>query len=172
MINGHEYVDLGLLSGTKWATMNVGASAPEDYGNYYMYGYTTPYDWSDTPYSGTEDPLSLEHDVARVNWGGDWRMPTKAQMEELIANTTFEFTTINGVNGGKFTAQNGNYIFIPAAGVWRDGSEKNVGGYGYYYSSTPFNNNSAYCLYFSNGNNGVNSYHLRQNGYPVRGVVG
>lgn len=118
--NGREYVDLGLPSGTLWATMNVGANSETDYGNYYMYGMgSKTYDSTDTSYTGTEDPLAASADTAAQEWGGDWHMPTEAQMEELIANTTYQFVTDyegSGINGGLFTAQNGNSIFFPAAG--------------------------------------------------------
>lgn len=106
--NGHEYVDLGLPSGTLWATMNVGANSVTDYGNYYMYGMGSKiYDSTDTLYSGTEDPLDLSKDTARVVWGGGWHMPTKTQMQELTANTTCEWVTDyngSGINGDLFTA--------------------------------------------------------------------
>lgn len=135
--NGYEYVDLGLPSGTLWASMNVGANSETDYGNYYMYGMgAKTYDSTDTPYDGTEDPLDLTKDTARVVWGGDWHMPTGLQMQELTANTTYEWTTINGVNGGKFTATNGNYVFFPADGNWRNGSQSNVGNIGCYWGSS------------------------------------
>ena len=172
--NGHQYVDLGLPSGTKWATMNVGASSETDYGNYYQYGkgaaqYAATS--GDSNYSGTEDPLAASADTGAQVWGGSWHMPTRAQMEELTANTTYEWTTINGVNGGKFTATNGNYVFFPAAGGWGDGSQVNVGDYGYYWGSSPNGSNSACYLYFGNGYKYVyNSY--REYGYSVRPVVG
>lgn len=76
--NGHDYVDLGLPSGTLWATMNVGATSETEHGNYYMYGMgAKTYDSTDTPYDGTENPLDLSKDTARVVWGGAWHMPTK-----------------------------------------------------------------------------------------------
>ena len=88
--NGHEYVDLGLPSGTLWANMNVGANSVTDYGNYYMYGMgSKTYDSTDTLYDGTADPLDLTKDTARQVWGGEWHMPTKTQMQELTANTTY-----------------------------------------------------------------------------------
>ena len=145
-----EAVDLGLPSGTKWANMNVGAEAPEDYGLYFAWGETVGYgsdtsdgrsfNWANykwcngtwntqTKYCiskswGTVDNktvLDPEDDAARVNWGGKWRMPTYTEMLELLDNTTSEWTTVNGVNGSKFTSKtNGNSIFLPAAG-YRDG---------------------------------------------------
>ena len=172
--NGHEYVDLALPSGTKWATMNVGASSETDYGNYYEYGkgaaqYAATS--GDSNYSGTEDPLAASADTAVQMWGGQWHMPTRAQMEELTANTTYEWTTINGVNGGKFTATNGNYVFFPAAGSWYGGSQDGVGSYGYYWGSSPSGSDYAYFLSFISGGKDVDS-NYRKVGFSVRPVVG
>ena len=114
-IDGHEYVDLGLPSGTKWAKMNVGASRESDYGNYYQYGKGSAQyaaTSGDSDYIGVENPLATSADTAVQVMGGQWHIPTKTQFEELIANTTYEWATINGVNGGKFTATNGNYVFF------------------------------------------------------------
>lgn len=171
--NGHTYVDLGLPSGTLWATMNVGASSETDYGNYYQYGkgaaqYAATS--GDSNYSGTEDPLAASADTATQVWGGSWHMPTRAQLQELTANTTYEWTTINGVNGGKFTATNGNYVFFPAAGDWEDGSQSSVGDYGYYWGSSPNGSYYAYGLGFCDGGNDVYDYN-REYGYSVRGVL-
>ena len=172
--NGHEYVDLGLPSGTKWATMNIGASSETDYGNYYQYGkgaaqYAATS--GDSDYSGTEIPLALSADTAAQVWGGSWHMPTRAQMEELKTNTTYEWTTINGVNGGKFTAENGNYVFFPAASYCENGSQNPVGNNGYCWSSTSTDRTSAYRLsvYRTGKNVGPD---FRRLGYSVRGVVG
>lgn len=133
--NNHEYVDLGLPSGLKWATCNIGASAPEQIGNYYAWGETTPkssYTESNYKYyssagytkytywtencSGTPDKkstLDLSDDAARQNWGGSWRMPTKAEAEELISKCTLTDTTVGGVGVLKITGPNGNYIIMP-----------------------------------------------------------
>ena len=176
--NGHEYVDLGLPSGTLWATMNVGATSPTEYGNHYMYGMgSKTYDSADIPYDGTEDPLDLSKDTARQTWDGDWHMPTQAQLTELTANTTFEWTTIDGVNGGKFTAKNGNYVFFPAAGYWNYSSQYSysgqydVGDDGTYWGSSPNGSDSAYYLDFYDGDKGVYD-DFRQHGYSVRPVIG
>ena len=137
-INGHEYVDLGLPSGVKWATCNVGASNPEEYGGYYAWGETeekSNYDWSTYKWCQGSDStmtkycisgnygivdnktvLDPEDDVAHVKWGGSWRMPTKAEQDELSNNCTWTWTTLNGVNGYTVTGPNGNSIFLPAAG--------------------------------------------------------
>lgn len=172
----HEYVDLGLPSGAKWATMNVGASSITDYGNYYQYGkgadtYQTTSGQSD--YSGTENPLAATADTATVEWGGQWHIPTQAQLNELTANTTYEWVTNyqgSGINGGTFTA-NGQTLFIPAAGDCYDGSLDSVGSYGYVWSSTPKGGLNAYFLYFNDGLKGVNGYY-RKFGYSVRPVLG
>ena len=171
---GRKYVDLGLPSGTKWATMNVGASSETDYGNYYQYGkgaaqYAATS--GDSNYSGTEDQLDSSVDTAVQVWGGSWHMPTRAQMEELTANTTYEWTTINGVNGGKFTATNGNYVFFPAAGFWFNGSQYGVGNRGGYWGSSPDGSVDACSLGFGSGGKGVDGG-SRKGGGSVRPVVG
>jgi len=174
---GHDYVDLGLPSGTKWATMNVGASSETDYGNYYQYGkgaaqYAATS--GDSNYSGTEDPLDSSVDTAVQVWGGSWHMPTRAQMQELTANTTYQWVTDykgSGINGGTFTATNGAVLFIPAAGFWNNGSQNNVGNNGFYWGSSPNGSNGACSLYFGNGIKGVYN-DFRELGYSVRPVVG
>lgn len=116
---GVPEVDLGLPSGTKWSKFNVGAVSEAEYGNYYEYGSgaLTYQQTSGTPeYEGTENPLAASADTATQVFGSPWHMPTKTQFEELIANTTLTWETIDGIGGLKFTAQNGNYVFFPAAG--------------------------------------------------------
>ena len=175
LYNGHAYVDLGLPSGTKWATMNVGATSETDYGNYYQYGKgaaqyaaTSGYSY----YSGTENPLAASADTAVQVWGGQWHMPTRAQMQELTANTTYQWVTNykgSGVKGGTFTATNGAVLFLPAAGGWEFGDQFGVGG-GFYWSSSP-TESFIWHLYF--GNDGVEVVMLeRYNGLSVRPVVG
>ena len=162
--NGHEYVDLGLPSGNLWATCNVGANTPEDYGDYFAWGETQPkdyYDWSTYQYAnGTswEDPqlikycteayygyngftdnlstLLPEDDAATANWGSDWRMPTQEEWQELLNNTTVTWTTQNGVNGRLFTASNGNSLFLPAAGYHLYSNLYGSGSWGFYWSSS------------------------------------
>ena len=172
--NNYAYVDLGLPSGTLWATMNVGAINETDYGNYYMYGMgSKTYDNTDTPYAGTEDPLDSSVDTAAQELGGDWHMPTRAQMQELTANTTYQWVTDykgSGVNGGLFTATNGKSVFFPAAGYWLSGSQNYVGSDGYCWGSSP--NGSRACYLYFNGGGEVVSSISRKNGYSVRGVIG
>ncbi|MBQ3594422.1 MAG: carboxypeptidase regulatory-like domain-containing protein [Bacteroidales bacterium] len=142
MINGHQYVDLGLSSGLKWATCNVGADSPEDYGNYYAWGETeTKAEYTQDNSVTFGQQLSdisgnAQYDAATANWGGSWRTPTKDEIRELIYNCNWTPETQNGVDGFKVTGNNGNYIFIPASG-YRDGSSLYIYGECYYWSSTP-----------------------------------
>ena len=154
----YEAIDLGLPSGIKWASFNVGATKPEEYGGYYAWGETEEkedygwetYKWCNgsenimTKYCinsryGTVDNktvLDPEDDVAHVKWGGDWRMPTAEEQEELIKNCTWEWTALNGVNGYRVTGPNGNSIFLPVAGG-RDGTDVRLRDHrGYYWSSS------------------------------------
>ena len=183
-INGHEYVDLGLPSGLKWATCNVGATTPEDYGNYYAWGETTTkteYTEENSVTFGQEmGDISgnATYDAARANWGSTWRMPTKADMIELSNNCTWTWTTQNGVNGCIVTGPNGNSIFLPAAGYCYGASRYGDGGY--YWGSTPYDRdstpyyeqytNSACGLEFGYGGHEV-YFALRYNGYTVRPVT-
>ena len=145
------WVDLGLPSGLLWAKCNLGANAPEEYGNYYAWGETTTkdvYEWSTYAYGNdtnaltkycdnaeyglngfTDNLTTLQamDDAATAALGSGARMPTKEEWQELINNTTVEWTTMNGVNGRKFTAANGNTLFLPAAG-FRVGSELRLAG--------------------------------------------
>ena len=173
MVNAHECVDLGLS--VKWATCNVGADSPEDYGDYFAWGEVeskTTYDWSTykygldynklTKYSSksrygkdgftdSKTVLDPEDDAATANWGGAWRMPTKAERDELLNNCRWDWTTQNGVNGYKVTGPNGNSIFLPAAGHMSEGALRYAGLRGYYWSSSLDTDNlgSAYYVYFS-----------------------
>ena len=173
----HEYVDLGLPSGTLWATCNVGANSPEEYGDYFAWGETAPkdyYDWStykwyngsydtmtkycihteydgDNGFTDGKTELDPEDDAAAVNWGGSWRMPTFEQMRELLDNCTREWTTQGGVNGILVTGPNGSTIFLPAAGGrWYDELDY-AGAEGYYWSRSLETDSSDYAwiLFFS-----------------------
>ena len=157
VIAGHEYVDLGLPSGTLWATCNIGASSPEDYGDYFAWGETTTknkYNWStykwcngsentltkyctDSSYGIVDNKTVLEpaDDAAHVNWGGSWRMPTHDEMKELKDNCAWTWTTQNNVNGYRVTGPNGKSIFLPAAGYCDEMNLISVGSYGDYWSS-------------------------------------
>jgi len=160
-----DWVDLGLPSGTIWATRNVGASSPEEYGDYFAWGETEPkseYSWisykwamsdttltkycsySDDGYNGFVDnktELDPSDDAACAHYPGG-RMPSQEQINELIENCTWQWTQRNGVNGQLVTGPNGNTMFLPAAGDRWDGSTGNVGLRGYYWSRTLFSHNS------------------------------
>ena len=171
--NGYGYVDLGLS--VKWATFNVGASKPEDYGDYFAWGETEPktnYSESNNSYTDNPTTLPLSADAARANWGGSWRMPTDAEMTELREQCTWTWTNKNGVNGYKVTGTNGNSIFLPAAGCRYSISLSSAGSGGYYWSSS-LNTDSpyyAYELYFFSV--GVSRYYNypRYYGHSVRPV--
>lgn len=191
-----EYaVDLGLPSGTLWADRNVGADAPEAFGDFFAWGETEPketYSWATylwcngssstlTKYcnhsnSGTVDgktTLELEDDAAYVKMGKDWRMPTAAEQQELMTKCTREWTTQNGVQGYRLTGPNNNSIFLPAAGYRANKLHLNSGPWGYYRSSTLFSNSSTHAniLYFENGSYNCGNRYFRYNGYSVRAVV-
>ena len=200
--NGDDYVDVGLPSGTLWATMNVGASKPSDSGLYFQWGDTQGYtasqvgtgegqkkfasDESDykfgvypnyTKYTTKGATLDLEDDAVHANMGGDWHMPTPTQISELIntANTTSTWETQDGVNGRLFTSKKDGTksIFIPAAGFAWDGSVQDSGDNGYVWSSML---NAGYVnlgQYLFFVSGYVYLINInRCNGLSVRGVVG
>ena len=186
------YVDLGLS--VKWATCNVGADSPEDYGDYFAWGETQPkstYNWSTYKWSegdsdnltkyctissyGTVDyktQLDLSDDAACANWGGSWRMPTYEEFTELREKCSCTWTTQNGVKGYKVTSKtNGNSIFLPAAGYRDDSSLSEAGSYGYYWSSSLGTDSPDYAryVYFSSSSVDWND-NYRYYGQSVRPV--
>ena len=198
--NGYDYVDLGLPNGTLWATCNVGASKPSEAGLYFQWGDTQGYtadqvgtgegqkkfasDESDykfgvypnyTKYTVTGATLELEDDAAHANMGGDWHIPTPDQIRELLNNTTNTWTTQDGVNGRLFTSKKdgSKSIFIPAAGDAWDGSVRNSGVSGNFWSSMLFTDDVDFgqSLYFDSGDVSL-SGNVRYDGFSVRGVVG
>ena len=199
-INGRDYVDLGLPSGTLWATCNVGANSPEKYGGYYAWGETTTksnYSWSTYKYcKGSEKTITKyctqswygyngytdnltellpEDDAATANWGSSWQMPSLDQLKELINSnyTTTTWTTLNGVYGRKITSKsNGKSVFLPAAGSRYDTSLDSAGCYGLYWSRSLDTSDSyyAYCLCFYSGNIYADGGDYRYIGRSVRPV--
>ena len=176
--DNHEYVDLGLPSGTLWATMNIGANSPEDFGDYFAWGETVPkdyYDWSNYKWCNGSDTtmtkyctlseygnngfidnkteLDPEDDAAYVNWGSLWRMPSKAQIDELNLECTWRWTQRNGVNGLLVTGTNGNSMFLPAAGGRWYELLCDVDNWGFYWSRTLHSGDPyfAFDLYFDSG---------------------
>lgn len=195
MIGDYEYVDLGLS--VKWATCNVGANSPEEYGDYFAWGEVEPietYGWSTYKWcNGSYDSLTkynnsssygiidnktvldASDDAATANWGGSWRMPTDAELTELRENCTWIWTTQNGVNGYRVTSNKEGYtdksIFLPAAGYRYDSSLHYAGSDGFYWSSSLYTGSPlyAYVLYFDSGGvNWGNGY--RDYGRSVRPV--
>ena len=196
--DGHEYVDLGLPSGTLWATCNVGADNPEDTGDYFAWGETETkdmYDWkqykyitivdndfkltkyctdSNCGYYGFVDSLTVLEpvdDVAVAKWGKGWRMPTAEEFNELYQNTTFTWTTVNGVDGRLAVGSNGNSIFLPATGFHLD-DELICVGLGLYWSSSlhTVSQISAWSLHFDDVNCHVCGTYERSRGQCVRAV--
>ncbi len=156
-INGHEYVDLGLS--VKWATCNVGASSPSDYGDYYAWGETsTKQEYTEAnckTYCKNMDDIAgnPQYDVASANWGDTWRLPTAEEIDELVAKCTSTWTKQGGHKGYKLTGPNGNSIFVPAAGWRRGKSIYYAGKSGYYWGATPdeTDTNNARVLSFYGG---------------------
>lgn len=161
-------VDLGLS--VRWASYNVGATAPEEYGDYFAWGEISPKDdytlqtyqyWTDYDgdgYLGADECAEFDdisgnpqYDAATANWGSFWRMPTAEEIEELIDNCTWDWTTLNGVTGMRVTGPNGNSIFLPAASYRYGTSSYDVGSEGCYWVPTLFfgDINAAYCLCFN-----------------------
>lgn len=193
-VDNHEYVDLGLPSGTLWATMNVGASTPEEYGDHFAWCETTPkevYDWSTyqwcngrwnkmTKYctvstygnNGFVDNLTElepDDDAATVNWGSQWCTPTKEQLDELRTKCTWTWTTSNGVKGYK-VSRNGKSLFLPAAEGY-SGSYLSSGTLGYYWSRTLGDTKSYYANYLYFYSSSVSSEAFeRSSGCSVRAV--
>ena len=213
--NGHAYVDLGLPSGTLWATCNVGATTPEDYGSCYAWGETTiksTYNWGSYKYAnGPHDKLTkycnknddgsdgvadnltkycnksddgnngftdnltelqAGDDPATYNWGSDWRTPSKAQWDDLLQNTTNQWTTRNGVAGRQFTSKrNGQTLFLPAAGSRYYGEFSSLGSYGYYWASSLQTDYPRYAWRFFFGSDGYSmNGGNRSLGFSVRPI--
>jgi uncharacterized protein (TIGR02145 family) len=194
--NDHEYVDLGLPSGLLWAICNLGANTPEEYGDYFAWGETQPKDnfnWStyvhcmgsditltkycnnsSFGYNGFTDNLTTllpEDDAATANWGNNWRMPTKTEWRELFTKTTVTWTTQNGVSGYRFTASNGNTLFLPSTGCRYNDHLFYAGSHAYYWSSSLYTDpNDAWHFYIdSDGVYGIFT-EVREWGQTVRAV--
>lgn len=164
----HESVDLGLS--VEWATCNVGASYPEEFGDYFAWGerysgngFYESYKWRESEgeiswyskywfgdkYADNKTKLDLYDDAASAKWGANWRMPTLEEVDELVAKCTWLWTTKNGVNGYKVVGPNGYSIFLPASGKLSGGKKSYVGTCGYYWSSSLYKENPmrAYVIY-------------------------
>ena len=192
----HEYVDLGLPSGT---LCNIGANSPEEAGLYFAWGETQGYTsgqvgtdknftWEDykfgpdtaiTKYNETDGltVLEPEDDAATVNWGKGWKMPTREQIMELRTNTKSEWTTVNGVQGCKFTSKVDGYtdkfLFFPAAGGAANGIASDVGYVGCYWGASLYDNDYyqalRYFFYYGEPIYIIDTI-SRRDGYSVRPV--
>ena len=195
VINGHEYVDMGFPSGTLWATCNVGATKPEEYGDYYAWGEVTPkdvYDWSTYKWCSGSDTtmtkyclmsdfgkvdnkqqLEPQDDVAHVLWGGGWRIPTHSEMLELDG-CSWKWTILNGVKGFEVKSPyNGNTIFLPAAGYRSNSNLLNAGTFcNLIWTSTVEHDSWFACIspFITRTRHGI--YHCeRYEGHQIRPVV-
>ena len=194
LVDEHQYVDLGLPSGTLWATCNVGATKPEEYGDYFAWGETEPkqvFDWSnykwcngttdtftkycDNAYYGSVDnkmELEPEDDAAYMNWGPEWRMPNLNQIGELCNNCSIQWTMRNDVNGWLFTGPNENTLFLPATGYRWNSSLITGGSRGYFWSISLLSvipDSALAMVLFSDGVN-MNNSNYRSIGMTVRAV--
>ena len=190
--NGHVWVDLGLPDGLKWATCNVGADKPEAYGDYFAWGEVVAknvYNWSnyrlgsdcnklakyctDIEHGFVDNKIVIESedDVARVNWGGAWRLPTDEEWTELRKNCTWTWLTRNKVEGYEVKGPNGNSIFLPAAG-FRYNHLQYASNNGYYWSGSldsDYPDDAWYVYFCSDWRLGGSSY--RFYGLSVRPVL-
>ena len=188
-----EFVDLGLPSGTLWASRNVGANSPEEYGSYFAWGETAPkevytwqtYKWCNgskntiTKYCTNGDygivdnktELDPEDDAAYVNWGPSWRTPSKEQLDELREKCSWQWTRINDVNGRLVTGPNGNTIFMPAAGSYWGSWNYDKGSWGYYLSrSLSLDESNRICILDFTSGSVFLDYNGRYAGYTIRAV--
>ena len=194
-LNGYDFIDLELPSGTFWAKCNVGANTPEGYGDYYAWGETQPkttYNWNNYIWSNgngkqltkycsraeygyygfTDDLINLlpSDDAATAKWGYGWRTPTKEEWDELCQNTSNNWIIQNGVEGWLFTADNGNSIFLPSAGYRLDDGLFDAGGYGGYWSSSLNTDYPRDASVFSFGSGLYTNILDRRNGRSIRAV--
>ena len=172
-LNGHSFVDLGLPSGLLWATCNVGSETPEQIGDYYAWGETqTKSNYSLSTYQYASNAISLndisgtQYDAARVNWGGEWRMPSHNEVAELTSNCSRKDTTINGQSGLLLRGANGNYIFIPCAGNWCNNKVEELTGIGFW-TSTATGSRYAYRAWEWT----YISFSERERGFQIRPVI-
>ena len=183
--NGHEFVDLGLPSGTLWATCNVGATSPEQAGLYFAFGETIGFTaeqvekgvrkFDPASYTASKifSELTLEDDAAHTYMGGKWRIPAKYEWQELIDNCNAVWTANyggTGLAGHVFTSRvNGNSVFFPVVGRCHLSSVYGVGWYGNYWSATGLSSSRMWYLYFDSGHQVLDDYN-RYYGFSVRGV--
>ena len=181
--NHPHIIDMGEAG--KWSCCNVGANAPWEYGGYYAWGETEEkdyYDWStyihcdgswNTCHDLGRNISGTDYDVAHVKWGGSWMIPRNYHIQALLNNCSSEWTSVNGINGRKFTAPNNGTIFLPAAGDRAGDDTDGAGSYGFYWSSTQYPDGSdrAYNLGFSSGHAYWYYIYGRLCGQSIRPVI-
>ena len=192
--NSRVYVDLGLPSGTLWATTNLGATKCENFGYYYSWGETETkgsyqvdnYKWSNAdmtefskynndPSKGIVDnlfELEAEDDAALATWGEGWSIPNRSDFEELMNYCSYSWTDFNGVPGLNFVGQNGNSMFLPAAGFRVYDIDSHSNEWGYYATRDLYTMESEDCILFMFEPGETHAYwtNLRYYGYPVRPI--
>lgn len=180
--DNYEAVDLGLPSGLKWATMNVGATAPEDFGLYFSWGNIdgheegSDYSFSDANYNASpgkqiSGDIPLSQDAANAYLGSSWRMPTRLEFQELYDNCTSEWVTMNSVTGRRFTSKiNGNTIFFPCAGRYSGTNLYDRDSFGYYWSASRYSDSYGYYWLSSMGTVDPQGNYNRRYGFPIRAV--
>lgn len=174
---GHECVDMGLPSGTKWATCNIGADKPSDAGEYFAWAETASktcfFENNCATYKTSieEFVANPQYDAATVLWGEGWSVPTVEQMRELLDNCAWVWTTIDDKKGYMVTAENGNSIFLPAAG-WFEEQVYGANQFGVYWTSTPYEKfqTSAYRLDFTDSSRSIMRF-SRYSGQSIRAVT-
>ena len=195
---GPQMVDMGLS--VKWASYNIGATSPEDYGNFYAYGEIEPkteytlenYQWYYPDYNDWDCDewekyyklgktfTGTNYDVAHVKWGGDWRVPTRDEWKELIENCEWQWTGINGVTGARAVSKiNGNSIFLPAAGNMVDAEHTHDQLGCFYWTSSEYETNdiSTECRNYRANIDATNhaaadGYDYPEVGFSIRAVNG
>ena len=177
--DGHDWVDLGLPSGTRWATTNIGASSIQDCGYYLSWG--AQYIPKDEIYSRQNAPLfginigdisgNITYDAARSKWGGQWRMPTKADFLELVKYCEGKVGMVNGVKGCVITGSNGNSIFIPYNGIKSGGIKSDSALDVTMWLSTPMDSEMAYLFSFDDKGFNISNCNNKNVGYPIRPVL-
>lgn len=171
-----RFVDLGLPSGTLWADRNIGATAPEETGDYFRWGWTDPFRNNQgnpykSPPKGIKEIAGTRYDAATAILGEGCRMPTEERFKQLIECCLWQWTQSKGVKGMKVRGPNGNYIFLPAAGYrnYSDGGLNGVGSGGFYWSATAYSGTGGRCMYFDSGGV-IWNYSNRSYGCSVRAV--
>lgn len=176
-VNGFVFVDLGLPSGVKWASCNVGAESPDAYGSYFAWGEPkTKTNFGSGSMTKGKDVTDIggksRYDAARSNWGAPWRMPTKAEFQELADYCVWEWVSLRGKKGYKITGPNDNIIFLPAAGCKRGTSLSSANQYGYYWCSESYgpHGDSACDLQFHSNSISIH-WNNRDYGLSIRPVL-